>query len=358
MTLHSDLHELAADQPTQPIDRLSSVTRKARRIRQARVAMSMTAALALLAPAGILLANRESDAHSTTRFASTSVSTWTDRSTTADRAVAEGAVQQWRSSGGTVTDLHWLYRGLVDVPDGAPLYVAAWTANGRVVMGSVERSTVDAQGAAEGKTPWRLADEALDRAPELLTLYLPQIADGETGNNWMFVLADPRARTLRWTAVPLTAAPARTDIVDAGVLRSDDGVFQGLTGPITGMLRATVDESSAAPALLTFPDAEPRLAPVDDLTALRSGSIAGTAGQVTDGQVSDTEPTSAADDLTAVVVRCYGGGSLTLLLDGTVTGTAPCDLRPHVVALHAIRGVRHHLQVRGERLQVYLVTTT
>jgi hypothetical protein len=355
-----ELTQLTADQPAQPADRLGAVTSRAGRIRRTRVAVSALAALAIATPVALTLTN---DGSSTARVVpASSPSSWPDRSPAGDRAVAAGALAQWSTdSGSSTASTHWLYRGPVSVPGGAPLYVVAWVADGKVVMGSVERSRVDGQGrSATTGSPWELSDTPVAQAPTQLSLYLRRLAAVNStvaveviADNWLFVLADPEARSLHWTAAPLENAPTGGDIVDEGSLRSRNGVFQGWTGTITGRLTSTVDHVLDGTVPLRFPDDEPVLAGIPRTEIVSNPNLIASGS----GQLFDADPSSEVNAFdpapgSNVHLTCYGGGAITVVIDDVSRGQLACDLQEHTVPVPDKAG-QHTLHLRGDRFQVF-----
>src|SRR4051812_7126741 len=126
--LRDELVELASDQPTQPGDRLASVTRRASRIRRTRALVVAAAVIAVTAPVGIAL--RAAGPDPRPAIAATAVIDWPDRSAASDRQVANGAVAQWTGEGARATGFRWLYRGALQNPGAPTLYAAVWVADG------------------------------------------------------------------------------------------------------------------------------------------------------------------------------------------------------------------------------------
>jgi hypothetical protein len=351
MTLQDELAGLAALQPVQPADRLAAVTARARRIRRNRALVAAAAVVAIVAPVGAVLAS-DPQARPVDQVASPR--TWPDRSPGGNEQLAAGAVLQWATeTQRVVSEPKWLYRGDVDVPGGERLYVVAFITDGRIVLGSGRPSGMTPDGRplpGEG-SHWDLDDTPVDQAPPFLSLYLQRIGGAAVDDNWLFVLGPPGARTLRWTSTPLAFAPTGPDIVDHGSLTSSDGVFQGWTGAVTGRLTATTAGRTAS---LSFPDAELTLARVPDPP--QGGTTTGISGGT--GQLDDSHPTTSAVNASTptppsrVRIRCYGGGSITLLAGERVAGSAPCDLSLHAVSLPAL-AKDEPLTLRGDRFQVY-----
>lgn len=358
------LHELTQDQPLQPADRIGSVTRRARRIRRTRIAVSVAAVLAVAAPVGLLLQPPSDDRSA--RYAARNAASWPERSPAQGRGVAQGALIQWVRDNHQAGNVHWLYRGAVDVPGGAPLYVAAWVADGRAVVGFIERGKVDSAGTATDAA-WQLKDVRVDSADHL-AVYLPRLeAGGFDEDNYVFLLADPRARSLRWQATPLPFSPTGPEIRTAGRLSSRNGVFRGWTGSVTGPLRVSFDELTSAPAPLATGGDYPQLVrvatpDVPNASPEHPGISAG-AGQLDADNRSVGYGDESSSGPATIYVRCYGGGRLTVRVDELpaapgdhAVGSVPCDTTTGTVTLPASKG--RLLYLRGDRFQVFAFAIT
>lgn len=347
---------LTADQPMQPVDRLGAVTRKATRLRRTRASLSLAAVLAIGTPIGLALTQHSSHPSSTT-YVGSAIADWPERSPATGRGVAQGALVQWANEPNhPITDVHWLFRGPVDVPGGARLYVVAWIKDGQVVTGFVERRGVDNQGAplAEDGQTWQLTS-----APALgdhVGMYLLRLEAPIDDNNWLFVLGDPHARTLRWTSEPLPYAPTSSEVVDHGRLTSKDGVFQGWSGKVTGPLTVAFDNQPATPTALSVGGTDIQLLRAPALS--QQGSLTPTSGFTSgSGQLAFTHPSVSLDagsstgpaHLTAL---CYGGGRMTVLADEHVVGAITCDTTERTLELPSVSHGRT-LQLRSDRQQVY-----
>ena len=348
-TLRDELAQLTSDQPTQPGDRLMSVTDRARRIRRTRSIVVAAAMIAVAVPVGIAVGSRGSDRSPT--VVASDVADWPDRSLQQDRGVAAGAVAQWTSQGANATGLRWLYRGMLQSPGAPSVYTAVWVGDGKVVAASVPRELVDGTGhpTVKGES-WSLTSIEVDRAPSVLSL---MFFDGEhrharADNNAVLLLADPVARTLHWTTSRLPSAP--TTAPASGSLTSTNGVFEGWIGPLTGRLSVTVDELPGGPTPLTFPDAEPLLS-LPAAPSTGSGTKVASGGDVAMADEQGLELGDVVPDHPGVIrIRCYGGGDLTVLVDEKSVGAVACDLGEHSVALAGSPGA-HQVRLRGDHWQ-------
>lgn len=363
--LGSALRGLTSDQPLQPPDRLSSVTHRARRIRRTRASVAVAAVVAVTAPIGLLLS--ASGGGRPAPVAGQPVTGWPDRSPAADRGVAEGAVGQWASHGPhPVADLRWLYRGAVEVPGGARLYVASWVADGQVVLAWVQRSDVDDLGSSLASPDgdiWKVLQQPATPSTQIVGAYLPRVGAETIDDNYLFVLAAPGRRTLHWQADALPYAPTSTDVRTTGELTSDNGVLTGWSGPIEGPIRVRLGASTA---LLALPTSEPRLlrAPAPDVpSGATSVGISAGSGQLgIDNNRSIGFSDASAEGTARVYLRCYGGGKIDVVLEDAsgrtnrVLGHMPCDLQTHAVDLPAAHGSRL-MSLMSDRLQVFTFRT-
>jgi hypothetical protein len=363
--LGAQLRALSSGQPAQPGDRVPGVTRRAGRIRRTRAAVAVAAAVAVLAPAGLLLTSARHDAGP--QFAHSDVLTWPDRSYAADRSVAEGAVAYWTGTyddagGLRLTDrLRWLFRGTVPMPDHADEYVAVFVADrgaDRVlVMSHVLRSAVDAHGegsdpaAVPMTTPWVQQEVPLARGLDHVGLYLwhqgRTSGSGSSANtNVLLLLASPDARGVRLTSEHLPAGPAGPVQSSA---RSSNGVFVSQPMTLDGLVQATVLDARGrgrqtyafgtgrAYPLLVDPPA-PDLPPNWQMVGAGSGQSA----QQEDGSWTG----SSFNDLNSnqhkpltLLARCYGGGTVTYALSpftegaparpAAARGSVACDGATH-----------------------------
>lgn len=347
--LRDELVELTSDQPAQPGDRLMSVTRRARRIRRTRTLLVAAAVIAVAAPVGIALSAAGSDPRPA--IVATAVSDWPDRSQPSDRLVANGAVAQWTSEGARATGFRWLYRGVLESPGAPTLYAAAWVADGKVVTASAFRDALDPNGRPKGKDDkWVLTSIDVARVPSIISLLFfdPQHPRARPDNNRVLLLADPAARTLRWTTSPLPSAP--TTAPRSGTLSSTNGVFDAWIGPLTGRLSASVEGLPGDPLPLTFPDAEPLLTlPAPPSTG--SGTEVASGGDVAFADEAGLELGDVVLDRPGDIrIRCYGGGTLTVLVDDASVGAVACDLGEHAVQLTGSAGT-HQVRLRGDHWQ-------
>lgn len=348
MSLHDELAHLTSAQPAQPGDRLTSVTGKARRMKRTRNALALAAVVAVAAPVGVLAATVDRSPAKVDYAASPT--TWPDRSSQADRSIADTAPTQWAAEGNGFTTTRWLYRGKVLVPGGTAVYVVAFVSDDKVVMGFGELKTKDDNGqtrppAVDG---WQLKGIDAKTAPPVLSLYLPRLNAGPHDDNWLFALAAPKSRELTWDATPVPFAPTGT--VEHGSLRSTDGVFQGWTGRLAGRLTAHVGDITTP---LSFPDADPQLTPVADAPEFRGGvGIVGGSGQLDEDSASTGYGGDGITRPMRLRVICYGGGTLTAYVNDVAGGRATCDATEHVVTLPASPG-QLILRLKGDSLQVY-----
>jgi hypothetical protein len=281
----------------------------------------------------------------------TAVSDWPDRSPGSDRQVANGAVAQWTDEGARATGFRWLYRGVLQSSGPPSVYAAAWVADGKVVTASVLRDSVDGNGRPMGKDDsWSLTSADVERVPSIISMMFfdPQHPAARPDNNLVLLLADPAARTLRWTTSPLPSAP--TTARRSGTLSSTNGVFMAWIGPLTGRLSATVDELPGDPTPLTFPDAEPLLTlPAPPSTG--SGTNVASGGDTAFADEAGLELGDVVPDRSGVIrIRCYGGGTLAVLVDDRPVGAVACDLGEHSVPLTGSPAT-HQVRLRGDHWQ-------
>jgi hypothetical protein len=352
--LRDELVSLTTDQPAQPGDRLMSVNQRARRIRRTRVLATAAAALVIATPVAIAI-SAAGDSDPRPSVVATAISDWPDRSALPDRQVTDGAVQEWTAQHGrSDARQHWLYVNAVTTPepDAVKVWFVAWVQDGKVIAGSSPSAGVDADGRPLSRGEhWSLAAVDVAQAPPVISFLMPDIKNGKEvpDRDQVFLLADPAARHLRWTTTPLASAPT-AGVVTSGRMTSDNGVFTGSIGPLTGRLSVTVDELPADPVQLTFPDAEP---------FLKMPPVPGAAGQRLLSHGSQMAGDDSAgidlgkvlpDGSGAVRITCYGGGTVNVLLDEQTVGSAACDLVEHEVALTTSPGT-HTLRLRGNRWQ-------
>ena len=352
----AQLRGLSAAQPPQPVDRLPAVRARASGIRR-RQALAAGAAAVLVAgvPAG-LLATRDS-APAPVVPATTPISAWPDRSLPDDQGVAQGALRTWRkyAEGRPSTpEIRWLFRGEVAAQSGRSTYVAVFVAGAygrgqQLVTATADRDQVDDRGldardAEPGSSPWKWEAVPFHDTATHVGLYL---RGQQTPDNSLFVLADPAARELSWTAQPLPfAPPADTSRTQRrGTASSPDGVFVEDAGPLDGPVQVQI----SGPALpvqteqpLTTTDL-PMLVEAAPLV-LPPGQEhhVGVSGQTEweeqeyrpDGSVLEagfrdrfrlTDDTGSDPARSwAVQAVCYGGGRMRVAVMGQ-RGTVRCD---------------------------------
>jgi hypothetical protein len=328
--LGPQLRALTSGQPAQPGDRVPGVTRRARRIRRTRAALAVAASLAVLAPAGVLVAS--SQHHEAARYARNDLSTWPDRSYAADRGVAEGAVAYWSSSssdegGLRLTDrLHWLFRGTVPLPDQEDQYVAVFVAdhgaNRVLVISHTKRSDVNAHGASSNPddvpmtTPWVDQELPLTHALDHVGLYLQDFSTGHN-RNVLFLLAAPSARQVRLTSSPLPAGPRGPVQWTA---ESRDGVFVShpvtIDGPVTASVYGDPATWKQTFSFGTGQENPHLVAPALPDVAARFSSLGTSPGdqseQQDDGRWSFagfSDSTDFGSRAVSLYARCYGGGA-------------------------------------------------
>jgi len=340
--LGAQLHALTSDQPAQPGDRVPAVTRRATRIRRTRAAVAVAAAVAVLAPAGLLLTSYQG--RESTTFAHSDVLSWPDRSAPSEVRVAQGALDSYVASVGTTPDrVQWLYRHAVTTPDGAAhvaVFVAT-TAGKSVLVTAVRRDDL-ASGTERAGWATKKSPLALGRVPDHVGQYLtyndPRATGGPTNTfgNLAVLLADPDARQVVWEEQPLPFAPTQGS-PKKGAARSADGTFILDVGALRGPLRATVssgDESASYPLSL---QAAPEL--VRPQIAVPEG-WAGNGGGAFQSDPDDagawaTPAYSVFETADTVLVSCYGGGTLLVKVtadaDDRVLTSArvPCEGNAH-----------------------------
>lgn len=374
------LRALATDQPLQPADRLTAVTRKAHRIRRTRVTLTAAASVMVLATAALGLSALRTPAPD--RFAATPVTAWPDRSLPADRSVADGAVAAWAlGAPGTTEGLRWLFRGTVPLPDHQDTSVAVFVASHTfqppvLVVATIPRADVDSDGTArEGvSSTWAVRELPLSRGLDSVALYL-QHGTGPF-QDALFVLADPAARTLRWQQDPLPFASAATHATtrDGGTLRSRDGVFVGELGPLLGRVTTTQYDGHGHARPTTSPDdtvSTPVLVPPaapDVPPGWRQNSSGQGQSQLQDGSWGGEGYGWGAEGLTGRFtgfVRCYGGGTMTFAVYAGSpsasapplrTGSAACDGQTHrALPLGTVPPKGYEVRTTHDGLQAYYV---
>ena len=355
--LAARLRGLSAQQPAQPVDRVPAVRGRAGGIRRRRaLAAGVAAVLVAGVPAG-LLATRDTTP-SPVVPASTHISAWPDRSLPGDQGIAQGVLRGWHevsSSQPSNTPIRWLYRGEVTTGGTRPTYVAVFLAGtegpGQQLVtahAAVRSASDEVDGPVDEASSWIVEQVRLRDAELPVGLYL----DGqEEGTNALFVLADPAARALSWTARALPYAPpvgtsgARRD----GTASSPDGVFVADAGLLDGPVQVQV----SGPALL--PQAEqpltttgqPALVPPRPLvlpgyqqaqvmlveqsawqgeTYRGDGSLV--AGRYLVQSRTENYTFEAPAGPWAVHAVCYGGGRLRVAVMGQ-RGSVRCDGQQH-----------------------------
>ena len=387
--LAARLRGLSEQQPPQPQDRVPAVRGRAGRIRRRRaLAAGVAAVLVAGVPAGVL-ATRDT-APAPVVPAGTPIGAWPDRSLPDDQAVAQGALKDWREyAEGQLgkAPVRWLFRGDVSSQGGKKTYVAVFLAGAegrgqQLVTAYADRDQVDDRGRElDGpdpeSSPWVTDEVSIYDAGTHVGLYL----DGrDVRENTLFVLADPAARALSWTARTLAYAPpaASSGARRSGTASSPDGVFVGDAGRLDGLL----DVELAGPSLPVQAD---QPLSTSDLPALVEAaplvlppgqeSHTGVSGQSEyegelyrpDGSVlargvrdrfvlrNDTSDDPAGG--WAVQAVCYGGGSLRLAVMGQ-RGDLRCDgqQRTPFSVFQAPDPGHYVLRVNGDGLHVYRVT--
>lgn len=381
--LGPQLRALSADQPTQPGDRVSLVTRRARRIRRTRAAVALGAVLALAVPAGLALSSTQR--HEATEFGRGDVTSWPDRSPAGKSSLVHGAVAALeRTETSPVLDVRPLYASPVADPDG-PAYVAVFlaTLQGKqvVVAATSFGHSLDADGNSQdtepgSDIPWDTRDRVvLDPARPLrhVGLYLP-VHQGDRLTSTALVLADPDARALTWRERPLPYAPPENGGV-VPAMTSRNGAFLGSLGPITGYVDVTVQDEHGRSVSFPLAHGSSRPALLRPATPDVSYSWVQEHGMSEQSELQDdgrwlgdhyTNLNGNSHRPMTVFVRCYGGGQLVFALlgyeeRGTVSVVTPvthgavrCDGQPH--RAFSPRRVGTHgfeLTITADRLQAY-----
>jgi hypothetical protein len=314
--LGPQLRALTSGQPAQPGDRVSGVTRRARRIRRTRTAVSVAAALAVLAPAGLLLS--ASQHHEATRFASSDLLSWPDRSDPAEARLSDAALDAYAADHpGADREVRWLARRALRLPDGGTAHIAvfiATEAGERSVVTMARRDDL----ASENPVPWGDVTStplAAGSAPDHIGLYLThdQPDVGLNGfANTALLLADPRARAVAWHEQPLPAAPRGPQDATSGSATSRDGTFVLELGQLTGPVEATVSAGASGETYpLSLTDAPELIRPEIEEPFGWVG-VGGGAFQSDPTQTGGwaTPMYSVFDTSDTVLVSCYGGGTL------------------------------------------------
>jgi len=337
--LSGQLHALTSAQPAQPGDRVPGVTRRARRIRRTRAAVAVAAAAAVLAPAGLLLSSQHHDAGP--QFARSDVLTWPDRSDRAETRISGDAVRAYQAdhpdASSTVT---WLARKAVLMPNRKPAHLAVFLATEGSTRSLVVMSRRDDLPNAEGTwgdvTSTRLEPGT---APDHVGLYLTYNRTDAAGfGNMAFLLADPRARSLRWREQPLPFAPPSSLGVSTGSATSSDGTFVVDVGQLVGPLEASVTAKDAGESF--------QLSLTDDPDLIRPELAVPPSWEQTGGGAFQSDRAengwsgprySVFTTSDAVLLECYGGGVLRADVTGgpkeAVLSSAqvPCDGQAHPV---------------------------
>lgn len=390
--LGTALRALTTDQPLQPVDRLAAVTRKGQRIRRTRAVIAAAASVVLVA--GILLGAVSLRPQGEERVATTPVTQWPDRSLKGQTGVAEGALVDWqRRPGASSRPVTWLFRGSLPVPDHDDVYTAVFLSSKDgepvLVVSTTRRAQVDdsgrdrggSQNPDDGTSPWVARTAPVTSASDHVGLYLEH--GTQQYENVLFVLADPAARTLQWQMTALPHAVAAYDVTGAsgGSIRSDDGVFLGLAGALTGPVTVTVTDArgrTVADGSLGGPLSQPGLAspPAPDVPPGWSERTS-VRGQTELQEDSSWSGTALMDETVGVTgrltgyIRCYGGGTMTFTLedpdaDGVVAGgpspgplshgSAACDGQTHkAFPPHVVPRKGFFFHAFGDRLQAYAI---
>ena len=366
--LGPQLRALTAGQPAQPGDRVPGVTRRARGIRRTRMAVAAAAVLAVVAPAGLVITSATH--HEATDYAR--ITSWPDRSDPTYAGIGDGVLAAITSSSGAVaTDVHWLYRGRVELPDHNPSYVAVLTAGleGRLTLVTATSigQELDAHGRAVDDSTqtgsWDTSDRrVLDPSAPFshVGTYLTYARDDAVAS-FGLVLGSPRDRTLTWAEQPVPFAPRRGG--GSGAASSRDGVFRADLGEVTGLVTVALDGGPALP--LADGSSVPTLARPEapDVPAgwVQKAGGSGTTDDNGNGRWDLASYGLAGGDLAqpmTVLVRCYGGGSLTVVLAEDVgraalkQGTVPCDDETHQAFAALDRaGGGSVIEMHGDRRQ-------
>ncbi|MDX6266994.1 MAG: hypothetical protein QOD70_1734, partial [Frankiales bacterium] len=248
-TLHDDLAKIAAAQPVQPVDRLGEVTGRARAIRRRRVAMSGIAAVVLVsAGLGLVSATKPPPQPLT----ASPVTSWPDRSQPAAVRLGAGGERDFTTNVGVaVLNVHYVYRGLVDLPNHSQHVVCVFTAavNGvpTLVTMSAARDDLTADGGR--RSP--------DNTIQTWTIDITPLTDGvvshvglavrsTAGTTTMVSIDPPAARRLDWRQLPLPHSDVVVPQPDrlSGTVSSGDGVFVTDLPRLIGPVRVTVSAGS------------------------------------------------------------------------------------------------------------------
>ena len=366
-TLHSafktELDLLAATQPAQPADRLAAVTGRARSIRRRRAAASGLAVVALgLVGAGVVQASRPTPV----RYTATPVTQWPDRSEADGKDLGFSAFSSWYGDSTEDAHLRWLYRGVVTPPGGQAVVVADFIATKDYVTWlmqmHIERNRLDDNGNLLDPTDQWVHDNELDLATvKTPPGYLDNVVSTSSGTA-ITVLDAPSARHLGWRYTPLPAAPATTTPT-SGTVRSDDGVFTVVLGPVTGPVTVT-DPAGHAHVHTDIALMAPEDFPVGSEQFSSGGTGTTTAGERSTWNAAGEIDADPITGKRSVDVRCYGGGTMTATirvvdkanLPGRVlaTGSAPCDGAAHrAISSARIDHTGIEVDFHGDRLQAY-----
>lgn len=373
-TLHDELAGLTSAQPTQPADRLTAVTGRARALRRRRAAAAGLAVLALgVAGAGVVQLAEPAPV----RYVATPADDWPDRSEPDAEDLGFSAFTEWFGpEDGTDAHLRWLYRGVVRLPAGAKVvadFIATKDYVTYLVQAEIDRSDLADNGTVLDPTRTWGYVTTLDLATVRTAPSHLEHHFSDARSSVVVDLESPTARRVGWRFVPVPYAPPSPDGT-SGTISSDDGVFLVDVGPLTGPLTVTDPAGRAHPVTpveLAAPEA------FDGQGSFFSSAGTGTTFEDEHGAWlgGGTTDVGTVTGRRSVDLRCYGGGMLTVTLraydqdlqakgnpEGRVfaSSSVPCNgaTWTRAVASTPVSGKGLEVTLRGDRLQAFAYRVT
>jgi hypothetical protein len=370
-TLHDDLAKIAAAQPVQPVDRLGEVTGRARAIRRRRVARSGIAAVVLVsAGLGLVSATKPQSQPLT----ASPVTSWPDRSQPAAVRLGAGGERDMRANGVPVLNVHYVYRGLVDLPNHAQHVVCVFTAavNGvpSLVTMSAAREDLTADGARRSPD---IQGWITDITPltDGVVSHVGLAVRSTAGTTTLVSIDPPAARRLDWRQLPLPHSEVAVPQPDrlSGTATSGDGVFvtdlPGLVGPVRVRVSAGSRRLPEQPLTSQVAELVPPAPPAyretpQDLGGGGPGTTFPDASRPGRWDVSAVGYEAFNGRRISVYVRCYGGGQQRYVLKShsddrlLAGGSVTCDgVTGRALAFTGLPKTGFVFSGYGDRLQAY-----
>ncbi len=337
--LRHGLRALTAGQPPAPDDRPVRSAARARSIRRRRAAAGVAAAVALAAPVAVLATGVGRPAPDR---AARTLAAWPDRSEPGSASLAASAEAAWRTRPeGARREgerIRRLYAGTLPGARGTEVVVFAACVEtcDKVVLAHTDPD--DVTGRTERDTPWILRtgtvppETDLGFTPVGWTFPARNTVDGPS--TMLFVLADPRVRSVTWGAGVETGELPRHGAAFAGDIGHHDSrpyvtlgldrdtvVFRGLFG---------------VPGLAEVPVAWMRRPAEADPHPLGWRSTHSGNGQLFSRADSGSMHVGETELEWAVFLRCAGAVPLRVAA-GAGGRTVPCDGATHRVPARAAR---------------------